>query len=296
MNDGKVRILVPPGIGDIYWVLVKLRAFLKREGITGRPEITAVSYEMPDGIHLRGTHYLKLFDWLDVADPPTVPNDPELQPIWDEAYSGPGRSIFPGVMGFDYFIAYNGRINSGGLIEDDDLACDWDIHKLDLEARAAQWKESIGGRYAVHFWPFYGSYASHLEQFGLDDIVASIKGMPEMKHVFIGAAWERELNPIIFEMMRRMPGCIDLIGETELLGTLQLMSGADVIVGYHAGMTNLAAALGMKTVLIWDDRYPESTSIACVPPKTRGTNYIPVQAKGLTRTKLTNILCEHLKS
>jgi hypothetical protein len=296
MSGDKVRILVPPGIGDIYWVLVKLRAFLKREGITARPEITAVSYESPDGVHLRGIQYLKLFDWLDVADPPTIPNDPELQPIWDEAYLGPGRSIFPGVMGYDYFIAYNGRINSGGWLEGDDLDCEWDVLKLDFEARAAQWKEAIGEKYCVHFWPFYGSYTSHLEQFGLDDIVPSLYLMPKMKHVFIGAAWERELNPRVFEMMERVSNSVDLIGQTELMDTIQLMAGAEMIVGYHAGMTNLAAAFGMKTVLLWDDRYPPSTCVACVPPKTRGTNYLPVQTKGLTRLRLANILCEHLAS
>lgn len=293
MNPDKVRILVPPGIGDIYWVLVKLRAFLKQQGITARPELTAVSYAMPQGIHLRGTHYLRLFDWFDIGEPATVPNDPALQAIWDEAYMGPGRSIFPDVMGFDFFMAYNGRINSGGWLEDDELACEWDVLKLDLTARAGQWRETIG-RYSVQFWPFYGSYESHLKQFGMRSILSGLEVLPDMKHVFIGAKWEREMNPQVFEMMAKLPGSVDLIGQTELLDTLSLMAGADVIVGYHAGMTNLAAAFGMKTALIWDDRYPPSTSIACVPPGARGTNYRPLQAGQLSRFQFASTLMELL--
>lgn len=285
MRD-RVRILVPPGIGDIYWVLVKLRGFLKAEGITARPELTAVSYEHPEGIHLRGVPYLKLFDWFDVGEPATVPNDPALQPIWDEAYGGidgkHGRAIFADVMGFDYFMAYNGRVNCGAFIEDDDIPCEWDIHTFDLAPRAAQWRETIG-RYVVHFWPFYGSYESHLREFPIARILEGIGTLRDVKHIFIGSSFERALNPKVFDMMAELPGMhVDLIGQTQLLDTLNLMAGAELVVGYHAGITNLAAALRMKTVLLWDQRYPLSTMYAVVPPGARGTNYRALLTAGLS--------------
>ena len=76
----KARILVPPGIGDIYWTLVKLPAFLKARGYTDT-ELTTVSYPDERGGHLRGLPYLKLFDWIKIGDPASVPNDPNLQDI-----------------------------------------------------------------------------------------------------------------------------------------------------------------------------------------------------------------------
>lgn len=291
------RILVPPGIGDIYWTMVKLPAFLKKHGLSN-PELTVVSYPDARGGHLRGIPYLELFDSITNGIPNTVPNDPALQTIWDEAYNGPGRSIIPDVMGYDYLMAYNGRVNSGGYIEDDDLECDWHPKMSDATERGIAWDaeyfKTQFGLYAVMFWPFYGTYESHLADFPLSEITKSLVEFFDwsgITPVFIGSAWDKDLNPRVAELIYALPQSIDLTGNISLVGTLGLLRSAKIVLGYHAGITNLAAAYGTKTLLLWDDRYPASTSYAVVPPDVRESTYFALNTKGLKEHRYFGDLC-----
>jgi hypothetical protein len=68
-----------------------------------------------------------------------------------------------------------------------------------------------------------------------------------------------------------------------------------MVTGYHAGVTNMAAAFGARTLLLWDDRFPNSTSMAVVPPAQRGTTYKVLQTKNLQAHDYAEALLEHLK-
>lgn len=290
------RILVPPGIGDIYWTLVKLQAIQVQYGFTN-PELTIVTYPDERGIFLRSVPYLKMFDSFTVPDVPTVPNAAGLQHIWDEAYSKKGRSIFENVMGYDYFIAYNGRINSGSWIENDEFACEWRPRMSENAERAirrsaAAWKSS--GRYAVMFWPFYGSYESHLLQFPLAGIVEALNNFVhkcKVTPIFIGSDWFNAVNPGGVNLINRIDGAVNAIGKLDLQDLFGLLQSAEIVLGYHSGITNMAAVFGTKTLLLWDDYFPESTSLACVPPDVRGTTYRAVQTRNLTADAYFKSIC-----
>ena len=282
------RILVPPGIGDIYWTLIKLPAFLRKHGLTDL-ELTTVSYPDERGGHLRGLPFIKLFDWIKVGNPVSVPNDPSLQNIWDEAYNGPGRSIFHGVQGYDYFIAYNGRVNSGGYIEDDDLECNW-YPRMSADTEVTMLLSETYYRaqlypYVVMFWPFFGSYVSHLAQFPLPLIVDALNRFLttyDLTPVFIGSESDIELNPLVADLKAALPRTVDMTGKLSIAETLGLINAARLVTGYHAGITNLAASAHKKTVLLWDDRYPESTAMAVAPPEVRNNTYRALFTTGLT--------------
>ena len=268
---------MPPGIGDTYWVLVKLKSFLEKNGLAD-PELTIVSHPDPLGGHLRGIPFLEMFPWIKLGSPVTVPNAPGLQDIWDEAYLGPGRSIFPGVMGYDYLIAYNGRVNSGGWIEDDEYACDWCILPQKHSYRS-------GSDMLLCFFPFYGTYESHERDFPISKIAESINQfvqLYDLRPVFIGAAWDQGLNSKLRELMAMIPNYTDMVGRTDLQQTLDLIQQSRMVVGYHAGITQMAAVMRKPTLLLWDDRYPLNTCYSVVPPYSRGTNYDALWTKHLT--------------
>ena len=152
--SGVTRILVPPGIGDVYWVLVKLASFIAKNNLA-KPELTIVSYPDEFDSHLRSIPFLEMIPWISIGNPQFVSNADGLDDLWREAYNGPGRSVFPSVMGYDYLMSYNGCINSGGWIETaDDYACDWSI-PVDLPqvptARVNNYDE-----FMLCFFPFIG--------------------------------------------------------------------------------------------------------------------------------------------
>ena len=297
------RILVPPGIGDIYWTLVKLKAIQERYGFTN-PELTIVTYPDEHGIYLRSIPYLEMFDSFTIATPPTVPNAAGLQHIWDEAYSQKGKSIFENVMGYDYFIAYNGRVNSGGWIENDDFACEWRPKMSDdtehlIKCSADMWRSD--GSYAVMFWPFYGSYESHLSQFPMTSIVKVLNKFIrkyDVIPILVGADWFNTVNPLSANFMNQLEnGAINAIGRIpDLRNLFGLLHAAKIVLGYHSGITNMAAMFGTKTLLLWDDYFPESTSYACVPPDVRGTTYRAVRTKNLTADVYFEMMCSFYES
>ncbi len=291
------RILVPPGIGDIYWVLVKLPALMKRYGWK-RPELTILSNPDDRGGYLRAIPYLKMFDWVSIGEPQSIPNKPELRHIYDEAYLGSGHSIFENVHEYDYFIAYNGRVNSGGYIENDDVACDWyPKMSFDYEAvigLATEISKALDDRMALMFWPFYGSYESHLADFGIEKIAEALNAFLRKYNlvpVYVGSKWDDGLNPKVRELMKLLPVGADLIGKTELHTLFALAKAAKIATGYHAGITQMAAVFGTKTLCLWDDRYPPTTSWAVVPPECRGRNYVAIETRDLTPDDYFTTLC-----
>lgn len=260
------------------------------------PELTVVCDPLPFDIHLRSIPYLGMFDWFTLSDPPTVPYDRSYQSIWDEAYKGPGRAIFPDVMGFDYFMSYNGRINSGGWIEEDDLECDWyPPMNSEPENLIAYFQEKFG-RFIALFWPFYGSHQPHVSL--IDSIGSALRSFVAasgLTPVFIGAEWDMPAtqNGPVLELVRSIPHAVDHIGKTTLNESFALLMAAELVTGFHTGLTQMAAVFGTKTLLLWDDTYPESTAYACVPPAVRHSTYHAVRTRALTATDYLLAL-EHL--
>ena len=276
------RILVPPGIGDIYWVLVKLRSFIAKNRLAN-PELTIVSYPDDMDSHLRSIPFLEMIPWITIGDPQFVPNARGLEKLWDEAYAGPGRSIFPEVMGYDYLISYNGCINSGGWIETaDEYECDWSI-PVDMPpaTRAVEGRK----KFMLCFFPFIGTYASHEQDFPIPLIADSINKFSadtDIVPVFMGGKLEQLKDERRHELMKLVPSGIDLAGKTSIIQVLCLLRGCQLLYGYHSGIPNLGAAIGKPSVFLWDDRFPPSTSYACMPPYVRETTYHAMPTKGLT--------------
>lgn len=275
------RILVPPGIGDVYWVLVKLESIIQKRKLD-KPEITIVSY--PDRLHshLRSIPFLEMVPWIRIGNPPSVPNNPGLQQIWDEAYLGPGRSVFPDVMEYDYFVSYNGCINSGGWLETtDEYECNW------LPPIQSSIIHSVQGhkRFMICFFPFLGTYQSHERDFPIPLIAESINrfvAKSKLIPIFIGGKLEQALDARRHELLALVSPKIDLVGQTSLKDIFGLLQGSQMVFGYHSGIPNIGAAIGKPSIFLWDNRFPESTSYACVPPWVRKTTYHAVSTKGLT--------------
>lgn len=298
------NILVPAGIGDIYWVLVKLKAFCRREGILDKPAITVLSdYSTPG--YLRSIPLVEMVPFVQVGELPTIPLDPVMprpkyiQDIYEEFYVKCGRTAYPGLYGYDYFICYNGIINSGNWIETcDDLECDWYLDLIISEEQEQFKNECIRkyGKYAVFYWTFNGNYIGYqLKQFSLDKVIKSVQQIVDKLHltpVFIGAYWDLQYNDILEKLMSEIPGAIVLVGQTSLDQAFGLIRGSEIVIGYHSGITNMAVMFKKKTILLWPSSlpgehwWPASIPFAIAPPETRSVTYWPLFTGNLTVDKL----------
>ncbi len=229
-------------------------------------------------------------DLLTVSADGSVPIEPSVMPIlrdayreWDGTYTGMESKIFKGAMGYDYFISYNGLVNNGGFLETcDEYPCDW-YPKMQYDAGNI----SIIKKYAAFFFPFYGTFQSHLRDFPMENIATSINKICEKTGctpVFIGAEWDKAgtLNPDIQTLLNLVPGHVALIGNTTLGEVFGLMKGATLVGGYFTGLTGTAAMLKSKTITLWDNRFHPNMMWSVVPPDVRGTSYVALGTRGLT--------------
>lgn len=290
------NILVPPGIGDSYWSIVKLQSFLKKENLS-LPDISIVcNKEKRFQGHLRSVPFLQLFPFLN-ATGNSIDNTAGNKVIWKEAYAEEGRTIFKDILGYNYFISYNGHLRVGKRLEeiDPELECNWfpsmfkSLEQYQYEERC----KNLYGKYIVYYFPMYGTYSYWTKQFPARELVKAICSITRKTGytpVFVGAKWDAENTAtynVVSDIKRKLPEAIDLSGKTSLSQLFGVLNGSEAVVGYPSGLTIMSTVLKNKTLIIWNDYYNKDFSWFSCPPETRGKNYFIDYTYGLTAIKLT---------
>jgi SAM-dependent methyltransferase len=281
-----VRILVPPGIGDIYWVFTKLRAFCEAKGI-GVPEIWI---DAPDD-KKRSEEFVRRVPFVSFGGyhenwGGLLPTDPmagrlrrlgrlPVDPARIEAYREDGAHVFPGVDGFDWFISFNGSMNVGRALSemDPEYRVDWSVPVfLDKQERAAAaCRAEELGPYIVSAWFSAGMYKRWIAQFPPQQIYETLSLIHDAtgyRIALTGAAWDRSatVNAALLKMDEGQGRLIDLIGRTTLPEYFGLLHESKGCVGFPAGNTMMAAIFGKPTVLLWNDRFDRRMHTNALPP------------------------------
>lgn len=281
----RTTILLPPGIGDSYWSITKLQAFLKREKLALPDVHVASNRDMKHNGHKRAFPFLEMFPFLKATgETHTTESQKE---IWKEAYAQEGRTIFKDVLGCDYFISYNGHLRVGAQMEelDPDLETDWNPPMfVSLEQRRFKQEcQAKYGKYIVFYFIFQGTYTYWLKQFGVDrlvDFVVQTCRETGATPIFVGAQWDAEENTLN-RLKREIPKAVDLVGKTNVAQLFGLLRGAELIVGYPSGLSIISTVLGAKTLIIWNKFYNRDFAWYACPPATRGKTYFIEDTEGL---------------
>lgn len=292
-------VLLPPGIGDSYWSITKLQAFLKREKL-GLPDVhVACNRDMKYNGHKRAFPFLEMFPFLNATG--ETHNTETEREIWKEAYAQEGRTIFKDVLGCDYFISYNGHLRIGAQMEelDPDLETDWTPPMfISLEQRRFKQEcETKYGKYIVFYFIFQGTYTYWVKQFGIDKLVDFIKQTCReagATPIFVGAQWDAEENTLN-KLKREIPNIVDLVGKTNVQQLFGLLRGAELVVGYPSGLSIISTVLGAKTLIIWNKFYNREFAWYACPPETRGTTYFIEDTEGLEVKPLVKMAVEIFK-
>lgn len=290
----RTTILLPPGLGDSFWSLTKLRAFCEREKIKGVPEVMIASPREKrfDG-HKRAFPFLAMFPFLKSSGETVTSQDATHKAIWNEAYAREGRTIFKDVLGCDYFIAYNGHLRVGKRMEqlDRDLKTEWILPRfvsLEEEQYREQAQEKYG-KYAVFYFIFGGTYKYWIQEFPTTQIaefVNSFTAKSGLIPVFVGAKWDAE-DEELRALQRMVPGAIDLVGKTTVEELFGLIRGAELVTGFPSGLTIMSANLGINTLIVWNDYYNRNFAWHCVQAEVKNTTYFIENTKNLTAPSLT---------
>lgn len=284
------KILLPPGFGDSYWSVIKLKSFLEENNL-GLPDVyIACPRDLKHNGHERSFPFLEMFPFLHVAEETRHANGPNKK-IWNEAYAKTGRTVFKDILECDYFIAYNGHLRVGKRMEDIDK---YDTHwsppmfvSLEQEKFQKECREKYG-KYIVFYFPHYGTFIHWSREFPIARVAEYINKVCQASActpVFAGAKWDSE-DQKFAKIKRQVTGYIDLTGQTSVQQLFGLMKGSELVVGYPSGLTILAATLGLKTLTIWNDYYNRQFAWHCVQDEVKNKTYFIENTKGLTPDSL----------
>jgi SAM-dependent methyltransferase len=261
-KQNRVKILVPPGIGDSYWSIVKMQSFCEKENL-GLPDIfIAAGRDRKYNGHLRSVPFLKMFPFINATNGfLPLKRVEEGREIWREAYAEQGRTVFRNLYGYDYLLSYNGHIRWGKRLEDIDpqYKCDWHppmFVSLEQENYRKECAEKYGN-YLCFYLPFYGHYQEWIKEFNINKIVATLNKLSldsGMIPILIGAQWDAD-DKKLTNAKRSIKGLIDLTGKTTVDQVFGCLKGSQLVFGFPSGLTIMAAAFGCKTLLAWNDYF-----------------------------------------
>lgn len=300
-------ILVPPGIGDIYWVFTKIEQFLDKNKINKPVDIGVFSTRSKNmDLNSRSFDFIKMFPFANLSGTIAPRNANKTKEIWHEAYSEIGRTVFKNVEGADYFLSYNGNISNGVSLEkvDPEYEPDWFLENRFISLEEDRSKKKCldeYGKYIVFYFISHNTYRHWFAEFPEEMVIRYIKSLlsnlPGYKGILCGANWDK--SDKIVDRIISNTGIVDLRGKTSVEQLFGVLRGAELTVGFPSGLTIMSTVLKTKTLIIWNKYYKKSFWIPCCPPPTFGKNYFIEDTKGLDSEKLVrkclNIIDGNLK-
>lgn len=287
-------ILVPPGMGDSYWSMVKMQSFLREEKIDMPDICIGAGRERKYDGHIRAVPFLKLFPFVNATGGHiSIKDIKKGNKIWKEAYAERGRTVFRDIFDHDYMLSFNGHIRWGFQLEDIDpqYECNWHppmFVSLEQEKYKKQCMEKYG-KYICIYLPLYGHYSKWLDEFSLEDIIKSINKLTskcKLMPVLVGAQWDAD-DKTLTKSKGSIDNLIDLTGKTDVQEVLGCLSGSQLVFGFPSGLTFTSTVMRKKTLIVWNDFYeigiPGNKFYRyCCPPDTWEEQYFAMNTATMT--------------
>ncbi|MEE8262737.1 MAG: methyltransferase domain-containing protein [Gammaproteobacteria bacterium] len=273
-------VLLPPGIGDSYWSIVKLPGLMRQ---IGADVVDVYVADGGDGRH-RSLEWLRKLPFINAVG---YRKYPLSSPVFNEAYMTSGRYLFRDVAGCDYFLAFNGRMRFGADLEqiEPEWGTDWypplfqplDEVKFEQDYRFLLADERFG--YIVCYFVPHGMYQNWLKEMPHAQISATLQYVAEKtgcRLVFMGAEWDKDG---MASQLAKETGGLDFVGKTTIPQMVALIRGSSGVIGWPAGNTILATMLKRPTLLYWNDYFDERFWRKSCPPDSWEEWYWAIDTK-----------------
>ena len=286
----RVKIIVPPGIGDSYWCFIKMKSFLKAKGIS-LPDVYSSS---PNGYPMdHNFEFVQRAPFVNAAGyyKHKISGDDDF----NKAYTTDGQTICENVLDFDYFMSYNGILGAGRAVDviDPEYETDWfyPMFQSLVERRyGKKMKEEIGP-YIVAFFVPHGNFKVWISEFSVVQTyhaLAKIARGIGCKVILVGAWWDKETFDKDLVALDDEKHLINLVGKTSLDQVFSLVRHAEGAIGYPSGVIMMSATFRTPTVMIWNDYFHENFFWNAVPPQARNNWYDVANTKSTSADELSS--------
>ena len=283
---GVPSIFLPPGIGDLHWLMLKMRSFSDTHLGGKRPDV----WLMEAGDKNRAADY--------VDRVPLVRYRGTYNPPWgghlhmEMLYRS---GVLQNQDGFDWVLCANPHLERSGDFREwmPELAIDWD-YEIEERAGDADFADEVLDHGPFILASFYrdGWYGEHfLQHFGIDGLAALLRDLNRTCRVLLtGAWWDR---PFLGDLARLSGVSDHLVGETTCPQLLSILRRCAGYVGHAAGNGIMAAHFRRPTALLWSStKFSAPLFDSWVRPEDNGTLY---RAVDVARYSVAAEVTEHLR-
>lgn len=280
------KILVLPGMGDIYWVLTKLQSFLDQEGIETPLLYT---WELQPHKKDRSKDYIKRVPFVEYGG--SWVHDQNI-PEFKEIYFGT-TWLIRHFKEFDYLFSVNGVLRNGFSLEShglDEYDTDW-YFPLNPSAEEDEYRIKYAqmGNYVVAYFnntEMYVNWTKCLPDHEIFKMLEKIHNETGNKVVLTGSSWDRKFASHL-KTMDVNNFIINMTGDTSIDQLFALMQEANGMIGWCGGNTIMSTYFKKPTVIIWSKYFSkEGFYKYSVPPDSHGSWY---EYKVAERDSATNI-------
>lgn len=276
---------MPPGVGDLHWIMTKMESFKKENDI----EKIKIIMNLPGTAEDYYSYSIEYFDLL-----PFIDSAEQHMDILDFEYQitgGSGIPLFKDRNGCDYLIEFNSYLEKGVLLKDIlpeyETNYDYPIEKpAEAKEYAKKLKAEIGEKLVLFFTSsLRGNEAWPKELWTIENwmtVIRKIYHRTGCKLVLLGAKWDadyaEELHKIDTENMIH-----SMIGKTTLAQLFAILREADLLITWQCGVGIMATQFRIPVASFWPiknkanprGQFERAFMRSWLPPWAEEVGYMP---------------------
>lgn len=277
---------MPPGIGDLSWIMTKMESFKKENNIE-KIKVVMNLLGGGDGHYGYTLEYLELLPFINSAAAATQ----ELEFEYALA-GGSGIPLFENRSECDYLIEFNSalenRIKLKDILPEYETNYDYPIEEpAEAKAFAQTLRAVIGEKLALLFTAAKGANDGWVGKlWGPQKWMALARNIYRKtgcKPVLIGAKWDAEYTD---EILKLDKGNIihDMVGKLTVAHLFALLREADILIAFTCGVAIMAAQFRTPVVTLWPienrrnpkGKFNRAFMRTWLPPWAHKVGYIPI--------------------
>ena len=245
---------MPPGIGDLHWIMTKLESFKEKNNIEKIKVVMNLDWMTQNNRHTYSIDYLNLIPFVDSAE-----SKAGTMPFEYALAGGSGKPLFENIDGCDYMIELNSRLEAGVKLKD--ILPEYDTnfdYPIIRHPGPDEWAEGIvqraGGKVAIIFTastPGNDIWANKLwVPRDWWQVIQGIYNETKCKPVLVGGTWDEDYARRLCQFDHK--GIIlNIVGQTTVMQLFALLRKASVVVAYQCGVMMMSVHFRTPTAAFW---------------------------------------------
>ena len=253
MNEETI-IGMPPGIGDLHWIMTKLESFKEKNNIEKIKVVMNLDWMTQNNRHTYSLDYLKLIPFIDSAE-----SKAGVMPFEYALAGGSGTPLLKNLDGCDYLIEFNSMLEAGMKLED--ILPEYDtnfdypiIRHPGPDEWAEHIKQSVGGKLAVIFTAstLGNDIWAHKLWIPRDwmELAKKIYNETKCKLVLVGGEWDKDYARRLCQFDHDKI-IYNIVGQSSVNQLFALLRIANVVVAYQCGVMMMAIHFRTPAAAFW---------------------------------------------